>query len=200
MGILTLSTALLATAAAAVVSADASLQAPAALPRISSISFSGNGCIKDPQHYGGFSDPTFKFNSFAASLPGTSRTLNCEVHIVATGASPGWQVALASNNVKGHVVLAPGTQLDYFTTVFFSEAASKTGTVRGRISNSGEGTINQPVTLVSNTGANKVWSQCTGGDGSPGILNVNFRGALTGDGKAYFEANTESWDLEWRRC
>jgi hypothetical protein len=31
-------------------------------------------------------------------------------------------------------------------------------------------------------------------------MNINFRGALTGDGKAYFEANTEEWDLEWRRC
>ncbi|KAK4183396.1 hypothetical protein QBC35DRAFT_543823 [Podospora australis] len=198
MGLLSLSTALLV-AAASTVSAD-SASAPAAQPRISSISYSGNGCIRDPQHYGGFSDPTFKFNNFAASLPGTNRTLNCEVHVVATGASPGWQVALASNNVKGHVVLGPGTKLDYFTTVFFSEDAAKTGTVRGRISNNGGGTIDQGVTLVSNTGANKVWSPCTGASGSPGILNVNFRGALTGDGKAYFEALTESWDLEWRRC
>ncbi|KAL2255217.1 hypothetical protein VTK26DRAFT_3850 [Humicola hyalothermophila] len=43
----------------------------------------------------------------------------------------------------------------------------------------------------------------TNGSGNIGILNVNFRGALAGnsnDDRAYFEALTQEWDLEWRRC
>jgi len=31
-------------------------------------------------------------------------------------------------------------------------------------------------------------------------MNINFRGALTGEGKAYFETTTEEWELEWRQC
>ena len=69
----------------------------------------------------------------------------------------------------------------------------------GFISNNGDSTLNQAVTLVAKAD-DKVWSPCTGDNGYTGILNVNFRGALAGDGKAYFEANTEEWDLVWRRC
>ncbi|KAK0663900.1 hypothetical protein QBC41DRAFT_23595 [Cercophora samala] len=200
MGLLTTATALLV-AAASVVNADvaAAPAAPAAIPRITSLTFSGPGCVRDPKHTGGLSDPTFSFSNFASSLPGTTRTLNCQAHLQATGASPGWQVAVKTNVVKGNVYLTPGTSLDYFTTVFFSQDAAKTGTVRGHIA-ANEKTIDQAVTLVSNTGANKVWSPCTGSDGSIGILNVNFRSVLNGDSKAYFEALTENWDLEWRKC
>jgi hypothetical protein len=53
---------------------------------------------------------------------------------------------------------------------------------------------------VAKADASKVWSPCTGSDGYTGIMNINFRGALTGDGKAQFVADTEQWDLEWRRC
>lgn len=60
--------------------------------------------------------------------------------------------------------------------------------------------MNQAVTLVSEAGGSKVWSPCSGNDGYTGILNVNFRGALSGSGKAYFEALSENWDVEWRRC
>lgn len=73
-------------------------------------------------------------------------------------------------------------------------------TIRGQIENDGSTTINKPVTLVSSAGEDKVWSPCTGSDGYTGIMNVNFRGRLAGEGKAYFEALSESWDLEWRRC
>jgi hypothetical protein len=171
--------------------------APAA--RVSSIQYSGNGCLRDPKYSGGLADPTFTYSNFAASLPGANQTLNCQVHLEVTGAGSGWQVALSQNAVRSHVVLTPGTRLDYFTTVFFSDAASKTSTVRGHIK-SDDGTLDQSLTLVNNLGGSKVWSQCTGSSGYTGILNVNFRGALSGNGKAYFEALTENWDLEWRRC
>ncbi|KAK0734526.1 hypothetical protein B0T26DRAFT_632795 [Lasiosphaeria miniovina] len=184
---------------AAVYPALAAADTPSSSPRITSISWSGNGCPRDPKFDGDFNAPVFTYNNFAASLPGTNQTLNCEVHIQTAGTSPGWQVALKNNWVKGHLVLSPGTTLDYYTTVYFSQSASNTASLRGRWTNGGDGTIDQGVTLRQ-TFSGQVWSPCTGDGGSIGILNVNFRGALNGDGKAYFEAFTEKLDFEWRRC
>lgn len=73
-------------------------------------------------------------------------------------------------------------------------------TVRGNIVNSGSSTLDQSVTLVSNTDGTTAWSPCIGSDGYTGIMNVNFRGVLSGGGRAYFEALSENWDLQWRRC
>jgi len=193
MGIL--SNLLLLTAASA---AMADTAAPAT-PKISSITFSGSGCARDPKFSGSFNDPTITFSSFAASLPG-SQTLNCQVHLQATGASPGWQVSLKTNVIKGRVYLTPGTSLTHYTTVFFSQDAARSDTISGTVSNDGDGTVNEGVTLVAKADASRVWSPCTGSDGYTGIMNINFRGALTGDGKAQFVADTEEWDLEWRRC
>jgi hypothetical protein len=193
MGIL--SNILLLTAASA---AMADTAAPAT-PKITSITYSGNGCARDPKFSGNFNDPTVTFSTFSASLPG-SQTLNCQVHLQANGASPGWQVALKSNVIKGYVYLTPGTSLTHYTTVFFSQDAGRSDTISGTVSNNGDGTVNEGVTLVAKADASKVWSPCTGSDGYTGIMNINFRGALTGDGKAQFVADTEQWDLEWRRC
>ncbi|KAK4156618.1 hypothetical protein C8A00DRAFT_30471 [Chaetomidium leptoderma] len=194
MGILS-NIAILLTAASAV---TAEAAAPAAPPRITSISFSGNGCVQDPKFSGSFTDPTVTFRNFAVANPG-NKTVNCQVHLQASGASPGWQVALKTNVVKGHVVLTPGTAVTHYTTVYFSQDAGNTCTSTESISNNGDSNINQDITVVSKADR-KVWSPCTGSEGSTGIMNINFRSALTGDGKAFFEANTEEWDLEWRRC
>lgn len=135
MGLLSHLTALLlaaATASSSLIPAAAAAAASAAAaspsPRISSISFSGNGCPKDPKHSGGFTDPTFTYHGFALALPGANRTANCQVHVQATtgAGAAGWQVALRTNSVRGHVVLSPGTRLEYYTSVFFSQEAGKT--------------------------------------------------------------------------
>lgn len=121
MGILS-NIAILLTAASAV---TAEAAAPAAPPRISSISYSGNGCIQDPKFSGSFTDPKLTFQNYAVSNP-NNRTVNCQVHLQTSGASAGWQVALKSNVVKGHVVLAPGTAVTHYTTVYFSQDAGNT--------------------------------------------------------------------------
>ncbi|KAK4098789.1 hypothetical protein N658DRAFT_517764 [Parathielavia hyrcaniae] len=185
-------------AAASAVAAEA--PTPGTAPQITSITYSGSGCHKDPKFSGSFDDPTVTFHHFAASLPGANQTVNCQVHLQAKGASPGWQVALKSNKVKGHLVLRPGTTLTYYTTVFFSQDAAKTDTMAGSLSNKGDKTYNEAVTLVAKADGTKVWSPCTGSDGYTGIMNINFRSVLAGEGRAYFEANTEAWDVEWRRC
>ncbi|GAB1310724.1 hypothetical protein MFIFM68171_00934 [Madurella fahalii] len=202
MGLLVCLTVLLAVASPSLVSAEAPAApaAPAVSPRITSISYSGNGCLQDPKQTGSLNDATFTYHNFALSMPGGNQTLNCQVHVQANGVGSGWQMALSRNRVNGHVVLSPGTALTHYTTVYFSQDASNTGTLRGSVENDGKQTMNQAVTLVSEAGGSKVWSQCTGSDGYIGILNVNFRGALTGSGKAYFEALSENWDVEWRRC
>jgi len=119
-------TSLLFATAAVAADADAAAPALAAGARISSIKYSGNGCLRDPKYSGGLADPTFTYSNFAATLPGVNQTLNCQVHIEITGVGAGWQVALGQNAVRSHLVLTPDTRLDYFTTVFFSEAASQT--------------------------------------------------------------------------
>ncbi|KAH8905223.1 hypothetical protein BR93DRAFT_970031 [Coniochaeta sp. PMI_546] len=172
---------------------------PASQPRITSVQYSGNGCPNDASRSGSFNDPTFTYNRFAAVLPGVNQTVNCEIHVQAAGASAGWQVALSDVNIDGHLVLDQGTRLDYYTTVYYSENAGSTTTARQHISNTGGSTLDYPVTLHQDI-TKPVWSDCIGGDGSPGILNVNFRGALTGSGHAYFEVFTENWDFIWRRC
>jgi hypothetical protein len=100
--------------AASVVAAD---------PRITSIQFSGNGCPNAATFSGSYNSPCVTFNDFTVSLPGINKTLNCQAHIQATGADAGWQVALSSSTVKGRVALSPGTSLNYYTTVYFSQNA-----------------------------------------------------------------------------
>lgn len=115
--------------AASAVAAEAA--APAVAPKITSITYSGSGCVKDPKFSGSFTDPTLTFSNFAAALPG-NQTVNCQVHIQASGASAGWQVAVNRNVVKGHVVLTPGTSLTHYTTVYFSQDAARTVSLRSR--------------------------------------------------------------------
>lgn len=74
-------------------------------------------------------------------------------------------------------------------------------TKRGTKANDGKGSINEDVVLYSDLSNGLVWSECFGGDGYTGILNVNFRGVLSGDGgRATFEAQNQRWKLEWKRC
>jgi hypothetical protein len=43
------------------------------------------------------------------------------------------------------------------------------------------------------------WSKCTGGDGNPGILNVNARPVVQGNAGTY-DVKQVTWGLQWRRC
>ena len=122
MGPLARLTVLLAAVCPALVMSDT----PANIPRISSISFSGNGCPAEPQWAGGFDNLMISYNQFNAKLPGEKANLNCQVHLQGTGGSPGWQVALRETWVQGHLVLAPGTKLDYWSSAFFSQDAGRT--------------------------------------------------------------------------
>jgi len=54
------------------------------------------------------------------------------------------------------------------------------------------------VTVRSST-TDLSWSKCTGGDGNPGILNVNARPVVQGNAGSY-DVKQVTWGLQWRKC
>ncbi|CAJ2512350.1 Uu.00g053650.m01.CDS01 [Anthostomella pinea] len=163
---------------------------PAALPRVASISYSGNGCpssAPEVDKLGSWSDLAFQMNAFDAQIPGgTTSSTNCEVHVQAIGCSAGWQVGVKDVYVKGHLVLDPGAELDYYVTSFWSEDAGADVTVSGSVPNTGMTRLDEDVTAHTSIPEDQVvWSQCSGTDGALGLLNVNFRVALLADGDQY---------------
>jgi hypothetical protein len=85
MGLLSQLTVVLAAATHTVLAAPADVSgADVATPRITSITFSGSGCARDPRFSGNFNNPSVTFTDFAAASPGANQTLNCEVHLQAT--------------------------------------------------------------------------------------------------------------------
>lgn len=191
---------------------DAPAEAPGALPHITSLSYSGNGCPSSSPGVertgAGFGDIGFRLNGFQASVPGidTSST-NCQVHLQATGCAAGWQVGIQSATIKGHLVLDPGASVNWYLTSYWSENAAATNTISGAITNAGSSRIDEDIAKSASAGSAVAWSPCAKGDGFLGILNVNFRVALDPPGKQYGyfgkDADTaaaESWNYVWRRC
>ncbi|KAK5658915.1 hypothetical protein OQA88_1729 [Cercophora sp. LCS_1] len=195
-------------------------EAPASLPKITDITFSGSGCPSDGgvKVAGGFDSLSVTFKEFSAKLPG-NKTLNCQAHVQGSGGSPGWQFKLKEATVYGRAYLQPETRLSYFHTVYFSQNAANTvrpvsatyrrrfltllyqKTQQGELENSGAASINKDVILYSDLSASNVWSPCPGADGYTGIFNINFRGALDGEaGKASFVAKSQKLGFEWRKC
>jgi hypothetical protein len=105
---------------------------PSILPSITSITFSGNGCPQDDSPTvlnPDFISPLFQLpSSFRASTPASAadKTRNCQAHLQATGASPGWQVALRDVWVRGFVILERDAMLGSYLTAYFSQDAANT--------------------------------------------------------------------------
>ncbi|EAT78861.1 hypothetical protein HBI56_174870 [Parastagonospora nodorum] len=173
------------------------LAAPPTSPTITKIVFSGSGCPNDSGSVRA-DTPTLGDSagvSFSA-LKGDN-TDNCAVHIQSSGATPGWQVAVSQITYEGDVNLRGRSELDTFTQVFWSENAGNTGTLTGSLTCTGP-EIREYLTVRSST-ADLKWSKCTGDNGSPGILNVNFRPVVQGDFGTY-DFKHASWTLVWRKC
>ncbi|KAI1810619.1 hypothetical protein GGS20DRAFT_566546 [Poronia punctata] len=188
---------------------------PSALPHITSVTYSGDGCPSSSPGVertgAGFGDVGFKLNGFEASLPGIEHSsTNCQIHLQASGCTAGWQVGIQSATVKGHLVLDAGASFDWFLTSYWSQDAGATGTIQGTVSNTGSGRLDQDISKTASASAGLVaWSPCARDDGGYlGILNVNFRVALSsasGDQYAFFGKDShtpaaESWSYVWRRC
>ncbi|KAI0023059.1 hypothetical protein F4780DRAFT_777182 [Xylariomycetidae sp. FL0641] len=191
-------------------------EAPPAPPRITAVSYSGNGCPSSSpgvERTGTWADLAFRLNGFeASSATGSSdvrsASVNCEVHAEVAGCAAGWQVGVRDVRVRGHAVLDAGAALDWFVVSYWSREAGKGTTIKGTLPNPGAGRLDADVTAqTSIPDGQVVWSACSGADGALGLLNVNFRVALQADGDQYgyfgHDADTkpvESWGYVWRRC
>ncbi|CAN9319320.1 hypothetical protein AA0118_g3499 [Alternaria tenuissima] len=173
------------------------LAAPPSSPTITRIVFSGSGC---PNDSGSVKTDSATLSDTASvsftQLKGDS-TDNCAVHIESAGASSGWQVAVRQVDYVGDVNLKGNSGLDTYTQVFWSENAGNTGVLTGGLTCAGP-EIKDYITVRSST-ADLKWSKCTGTDGNPGILNVNFRPVIQGDFGTY-DFKHAAWKLEWRKC
>ncbi|POS69416.1 hypothetical protein DHEL01_v212190 [Diaporthe helianthi] len=178
---------------------------PASVGTVTQFKYSGNGCTQGSNSVtrsGGWVSQSFKFSQFEADTisAGTPTTQNCELHFQGAGLSPGWQVSLAEADVTGKLVLAPDSRVNYYWQVYWSDDAADTLTLQGAIDNAGGNNkiINNNYTVKANV-SDPLWSQCISGDGNPGILNVNFRVAIVGDGSS-FDVDTETLNYKFRRC
>ncbi|KAK6198208.1 hypothetical protein LQW54_010485 [Pestalotiopsis sp. IQ-011] len=185
---------------------------PSSEPHVASIQYSGSGCPSSGpgvDKLGAWDDLAFRLNNFEITLPGVAAsTENCEVHLQIAGCSAGWQLGIKDVYVRGHLVLDPGAELDFFVTSYWSQDAATTSTVRGVIENTGGARTDDVTTahaIIPNSRV--VWSPCSSASGDVGILNVNFRAALSADGNqyGYFGKGvdttlTENYGYVWRRC
>lgn len=173
------------------------IAAPPTPPTITRLVFSGSGCPNDSGSVQ--SDSTTLGDTAGVAftqLKGNS-TDNCAVHIQSAGASAGWQVALKQVDYVGDVALKGNSELNTFTQVFWSENAKDTGVLTGGVTCQGS-EMKDYITVRSST-ADLKWSKCTGADGNPGILNVNFRPVVQGDFGTY-DFKHANWQLQWRTC
>jgi hypothetical protein len=99
--------------------------APPNAPQIYSLEYAGNGCaasgsVKSTTDTLGDS-ATFTFSQLKGG-----DTNNCGIHVQAKGASEGWQVAVKEIVYQGSLTLKPGSSLDTYSQVFWSENAKNT--------------------------------------------------------------------------
>lgn len=102
------------------------LAAPPVPPKITSFTFAGTGCSNDSGSVKADSNVLGDTNGVSFSELKGSDTDNCGVHIVSAGGSQGWQVAVREITYEGYVWLRGNSEIDTFTTIFFSENASNT--------------------------------------------------------------------------
>ncbi|RYP83959.1 hypothetical protein DL769_001265 [Monosporascus sp. CRB-8-3] len=189
--------------------------APFKPPTILSTSFSGNGCPQSgsrPLPSGGWGHFGLTLPDFTVSYRGSggkTSTANCQAHVSLANGVPGWQVGLKDLWSRGYAELDPGVKLTQYVTAFYTENAANTVSAVQSVTSSPNKTLAREVALHATIpDARVVWSKCTGRDGVVGLLNVNFRMALTStDREAYGYYGgaknltvSERWGWTWRRC
>jgi hypothetical protein len=115
------STLLLAALAPALIAA-----APGVAPRITSLRISGSGCPNDSGSVKSSTGVLGDSASFTFSQLSSDNTNNCEIHVQSSGGSAGWQVGVQAVTYSGDLTLKPGTQLDTYTQIFWSDKAAET--------------------------------------------------------------------------
>ena len=173
------------------------LAAPPTPPTITRFVFAGTGCNNDSGSVKADTTTLGDTTGVSFSQLQGDDTDNCGIHVSSSGGSAGWQVAVREITYEGNVDLRGNSQLNTYTTVFWSDNAANTGVLTGSLTCTGP-QIKDYVTVRSST-ADLKWSKCTGADGNPGILNINFRPVVQGDYGTY-DFKHATWKLEWRKC
>ncbi|KAL7628443.1 hypothetical protein AAE478_002646 [Parahypoxylon ruwenzoriense] len=207
----------LATCSAAVpqklISLPDAAEAPFTPPTIKSVSFSGSGCPQGggrKRVSGGWQHFAFSLPDFAASYGGSKpSSVNCQAHMNLAGGKPGWQVALKDVWTNGHLELEPDVKLTQFITTFYSQDAGNTVSTVQSMTSPPNSTLVKEIEIHAGIPKESlVWSPCTKTDGNVGLINVNFRIALTSTNAAtygYYGGGRNStvgerWGWAWRRC
>ena len=123
------STLLLAALAPALLSAtpiDPVVAVAPVSPRITSYRISGSGCPNDSGSVKTSSGVLADSATFTFSQLSGDSTDNCEIHVQSAGGSTGWQVAVQAVTYSGDLSLKPGSQLDTYTQIFWSDKAAET--------------------------------------------------------------------------
>lgn len=102
--------------------------APPSAPQIYNVDYAGNGCAA-PGSVKSTSGTLGDSASFTFSSLKGDDTNNCGIHVQAKGASEGWQVAIGAIEYRGTLTLKPGSSLDSYSQIFWSDNASKTVSV-----------------------------------------------------------------------
>ncbi|KAF3802677.1 hypothetical protein GCG54_00013911 [Colletotrichum gloeosporioides] len=177
----------------------------ASAARIRSLTHSGPGCPQDAKvtWSGDLSDLTITLSDFSESLAAGQMT-SCQVHLLVDQGESRKSLVLQDVVVRGGLYLSPNSKVDFYTTAYWSEAASDTVT-KQTSTFAGSSAVVRNVAIAQRLGSA---SPCVGIDGYVGILNVTFRIIAQEGGRVVFGRErvsstspvTEALSFAWQSC
>ncbi|GKT92312.1 secreted protein [Colletotrichum tofieldiae] len=174
--------------------------------RVKSVSHSGPACPQDAKvtWSGDLDDLTITLSDFSETLAAGQMT-SCQVHLLVDGGDAGRALVLQDVVVRGGLYLSSNAKVDFYTTAYWSEAASDTVT-KSTSTSSGSGAVARNVAVAQRV---NTASTCVGSGGYVGILNVTFRiisqaGSRVVFGKEHKDGGTspvtEALTFKWQGC
>jgi len=164
---------------------------PPAVPKVLSLTMSGNGCPSAPPQSktADWSEWIFSFNNFTALDHETAapreRNANCQIYISIASGPVGWQVAVKALTVRSSAFLSPGSSLSATgSAAAFLVSGSDDGVIpratrSANFTNEGEEDVVGPVTVHFDFNDGGPWSDCMNDEADDnavaGVINVNFR-------------------------
>jgi hypothetical protein len=107
--------------------ATASPADPPAAPTVIQAVYSGNGCPQGSRNELRPDTDSLDVAMYAFNGNfGDTGSMNCEVHLTLSGGAPGWALSLETVRTTGLLRQNPGTEVAFFTTVYWSQTAANT--------------------------------------------------------------------------
>jgi len=203
---------------------------PPAVPKVLSLTMSGNGCPSMPSqsNRANWNEWVFSLGNFTAhdheSVAARDRNANCQIYISIASGPVGWQVAVKALTVRSSAFLSPGSSLSAtgsaaaFLVSGSDDSVIPRATKTANFTNDRAEDVAGPVTVRFDFSDGGPWSDCMddGADDNAvaGVINVNFRVAvrktisegrasfgLTATGDSSSKASVvEQLEWTWRRC